>query len=255
LVEIRGGDAILLFIGFCAGNWRKSAIGSEEEMAAKTLGVSVELASQTKSPAPIRILVADDHPFVREGISAMLGLQPDLVMVGEATTGEEAIELFRDLRPDVTLMDLQMPVIGGVEAIARIRLEFPPAKILVLTTFGGDGQILKAIKAGCAGYLLKTSGREEMFKAIRAVHSGCQYLQAEVVKNIAVHAGALALSEREITVLDLVANGHANKQISRSLQLSDETIKTHLKNIFFKLNVTDRTHAVTIAAQRGIIAL
>ena len=211
-------------------------------------------AAQCAETGPIRILIVDDHPFMRDGVAAMIGLQPGLKVIGEASTGEEAIDMVRRLLPDVTLMDLQLPGMTGVESIVRIRMEFPAARILVVTTYGGDGQILRALRAGCAGYLLKTAVREELFDAIRAVHAGRQHLERAVSDEIACHAGALPLSEREMTVLALVADGQSNKQVAKQLRLSDETIKAHLKNIFLKLEVTDRTRAVTTAIRRGLIA-
>ncbi len=210
---------------------------------------------QSDQSAPIRILVVDDHTFLRDGLTAMIGLQPDLRAVGEASTGEEAIGMVRRLHPDVTLMDLQLSGMSGLEAIIRIRLEFPAARILVVTTFGGDGQILRALRAGCAGYILKTAVREQLFEAIRTVHAGRQYLDPAVSDELGRHGSDLPLSERETAVLALVADGQANKQIARTLRLSDETIKAHLKNIFMKLDVSDRTRAVTIALRRGLIVL
>jgi DNA-binding NarL/FixJ family response regulator len=206
-------------------------------------------------PLPIRILVVDDHPVLREGVAAILEDRPDLLMVGEARDGVEAVERFRTLRPDVTLMDLQMPVMDGVEAIAAIRAEFPEARILVLTTYAGDVQAVRALKAGATGYLLKSSLRTEMLDAIHNVHRGRRHLHRDVAAEIALHVVDEGLSERETAVLALVATGKANKEVARALSLSEETVKAHLKNIFAKLDVADRTHAVTVAARRGIIDL
>lgn len=204
---------------------------------------------------PIRILLVDDHPMLREGVASILEDQPDMVVVGEAGDGAEAVERFRELRPDVTLMDLQMPGMNGVEAIAAIRAEFPDARFLVLTTYAGDVQAVRALKAGATGYLLKSSLRTEMLDAIHSVHRGRRHLHGDVAAEIAMHVLDEPLSGREIDVLRLVASGRANKEIARELTLSEETVKGHLKNIFTKLHVTDRTQAVTVAARRGIIGL
>lgn len=203
----------------------------------------------------IRILTVDDHPLLREGIAAILGLQPDMQLVGEAEDGMQAIKSFRELRPDVTLMDLQMPILNGVEAIGRIRKDFPDARIIVLTTYAGDVQALRAMRAGAAGYLLKGALRRDLLDAIRAVHGGRRYLSPEIAQQIALHSSEDSLSEREIGVLRLVALGKANKEIAGELSVSEDTVKAHLKSIFAKLNVGDRTQAVTLALKRGIIEL
>jgi DNA-binding NarL/FixJ family response regulator len=207
------------------------------------------------APAPVRILIADDHPLVREGIGAILEDRSDMVVVGEARDGAEALAQYRDLRPDVVLMDLQMPVMNGVEAILAIRAEFPSAHILVLTTYAGDVQAVRALKAGAIGYLLKNSLRTELLDAIHNVHRGRRHIDRAVAAEIAIHVADDDLSEREVAVLRQVAVGKANKEIARALSLSEETVKAHLKSIFAKLDVADRTHAVTVAARRGIIDL
>ncbi len=211
------------------------------------------VTSGQAGPAPIRVLIVDDHAVVREGIAALLGRQPDMTAVGEASDGDEAVALFRELAPDVTLMDIQMGRMGGIEAIEQIRRTSPEAKILVLTTYPGDAQVVRAIRAGAAGYLLKNCIRKELLDAIRAVHAGGRVLSPDVAHDLAIHALDEPLSNRELTVLRLVANGHPNKQIASQLELSTDTIKAHLKSIFAKLGVTDRTEAVTVAARRGFI--
>jgi DNA-binding NarL/FixJ family response regulator len=204
---------------------------------------------------PIRVLVVDDHPVLRDGVAAILGNQTDMTMVGEARDGNEAIERFRALRPDVTLMDLQMPGRNGVDAITAIRAEHPGARIIVLTTYSGDVQAVRALKAGATGYLLKSSLRTELIDAIRNVHRGQRHVHRDVADEIAIHVVDEALTEREIAILRLVSIGKANKQVASELGLSEETVKGHMKSIFSKLDVADRTHAVTVAARRGIIEL
>ena len=203
----------------------------------------------------IRILTVDDHPMLREGIAAAIARQPDMILVGEAVNGREAIETFRTTLPDVTLRDLQMPEVNGVEAISAIRADFPSARIIVLTTYKGDVQALRALKAGASGYLLKSALRKEMMDAIRTVFAGRPSIPAEIAVQIAEHVAADALSEREVEVLRCVARGAANKEVAFQLHISEETVKVHMKRILEKLAVTDRTHAVTIALSRGIIDL
>jgi DNA-binding NarL/FixJ family response regulator len=201
----------------------------------------------------IRILTVDDHPLLREGVASMINAEPDMQIVAEADRGAEAIKQFRSCRPDVTLMDLQMPGMNGVDAIKAIRGEFEDARIIVLTTYTGDVQVLQALKAGAAGYLLKSALRTELLNAIRAVHIGQRHVSASIATEIAQHVGEVALSERELEVLRKVAAGNSNKQVAAQLGISEDTAKAHMKNILSKLNANDRTHAVTIAVKRGII--
>jgi len=203
----------------------------------------------------IRILAVDDHPLVRDGIAGLLSVQPDMFMAGEASNGREAIQQFRVLHPDITLMDLQMPEMNGLDALIAIRNEFPDAKVIVLTTYAGDVQILRALKAGAQAYLLKSTLHKELLQTIRSVHAGKKALSPEVSYEIAEHATDDALTPAEIAVLRLIAAGNANKQIADQLSITEETVKSRVKNILSKLGANDRTHAAMIGLKRGIIEL
>jgi DNA-binding NarL/FixJ family response regulator len=204
---------------------------------------------------PIRVLAVDDHPVLREGIAAILEAQPDIALVGTAENGIQAIEQYHALRPDIVLMDLQMPQMGGIEAIEAIHRESPKAHIIVLTTYDGDVQAVRALKAGAAAYLLKSSLRRELLDTIRSVHVGRRHVPPDIAQQIALHAADEPLSKRELSILALVADGKANKEIAWELTISEDTVKAHMKSIFAKLDVGDRTHAVTAAIRRGIITL
>ena len=203
----------------------------------------------------IRILTVDDHQLLREGIAAVLEGQADMTLVAQASNGREAVESFRRLRPDVTLMDLRMPGMSGIEAITHIRSEFPDARIVVLTTYAGDAQAAAALKAGAAGYLLKNLVRKELLETIRAVHGGKRRVPPEIATEIAEHVADDELTGREIEVLRRVAAGKSNKLIAAELDISEGTVKTHMKSILPKLDASDRTHAVMIALRRGILDL
>ena len=205
--------------------------------------------------AQIRVLAVDDHVLIRQGIAVLLGDQKDMALVAEASNGREAIQQFRAHRPDVTLMDLQMPEMNGMDSIIAIRGEFPDAKIIVLTTYKGDVQILRAMKAGAQGYLLKNTIHKELVDTIRAVHSGKKALSPEASFEIAEHATDDALTPAEINVLRLIAAGNANKQIADQLSITEETVKGRVKNILSKLGASDRTQAAMIGLKRGIIEL
>src|SRR5580698_5374872 len=201
----------------------------------------------------IRVLVVDDHPLMREGIVAVIQGAADIIVVGEAGNGQQAIEMFRVHRPDVTLMDLQMPIMNGIDAIKTIRLEFPNSRFIVLTTYQGDVQALRALKAGASGYLLKNMIWKDLPESIRIVHSGRKRIPAEIAEALAEHVTGDALTDREVQVLRRVALGTGNKSIAAELSVSEATIKAHMKSILAKLGANDRTHAVTIATRRGFL--
>ncbi|WP_157466568.1 response regulator [Edaphobacter aggregans] len=206
-------------------------------------------------PERIRILVVDDHHVVRQGLVALLGILPEIEVVGQAADGAEAIALHRSLHPDITLMDLQLPKLSGVEAIRRIRAEDPAARVIVLTTFDGDEDIYRAIEAGAKAYLLKGMTVDELTSTIRAVHSGKTRLAPAIAEKLAERMSGQALTAREQNVLERIVAGRSNKEIASDLDISEATVKTHVNNLLGKLGVSDRTHAATVALQRGIVHL
>jgi len=208
-----------------------------------------------KESSAIRVLVVDDHVLLREGIASLLGNESDMQVVAEATNGRESIEQFRKYRPDVTLMDLQMPGMSGMDAITAICGEFPGARIVVLTTYSGDVQVVRALRAGARGYLLKSLLRNELLDTIRAVHAGQKRVPPEIAAEIVEHTTRDSLTAREIEVLRLIGGGNANKEIAAQLSVTEDTVKGHVKNILAKLGANDRTHALAIAFKRGIISL
>jgi DNA-binding NarL/FixJ family response regulator len=203
----------------------------------------------------IRIMAVDDHALLRSGIAGLVNAEPDMKMIAEAATGIEAIKQFRQYRPDITLMDLQMPGMSGIEAIIGIRSDFSEARIIVLTTYSGDVQVVRALRAGARGFLLKSRVNRELLDAIRAVHAGHKRIPPEIAAELAEHAGEEELSARELEVLGLIARGNANKEIAARLKITEETVKSHITRILAKLRANDRTHAVTIGLGRGIIEL
>jgi DNA-binding NarL/FixJ family response regulator len=209
----------------------------------------------TIHPEPIRILSVDDHPLLRAGVVALIETQPDMTMVGEAASGREAIEMYRAKRPNITLMDLQMPDMSGIDAIIAIRSEFPDARIIVLTTYEGDVLAHRALKAGARAYILKGLVRKELLDAIRTVHTGRRHVQSEVALELADHAADDALTAREVEVLELIGTGNSNKTIADKLSIAEHTVKGHVKSILSKLGASDRTHAVMLGLKRGIIQL
>ena len=206
-------------------------------------------------PNVIRILAADDHPLLRKGIASLVNGEPDMKLIAEASNGEEAVEKFRLHRPDVTLMDLQMPGLNGIEAIIRILGEFPGARIIVLTTYKGDAQVKGALRAGARAYVLKGNVHLELLETIRTVHEGRKKMPPEIATELAEHATEDDLSVREIEVLRLIAAGNSNKEIAEHLSIGEGTVKSHVSNILSKLSASDRAHAVTIGLKRGIIEL
>jgi len=206
-------------------------------------------------PSMIRILAVDDHPLLRKGIAALVNTEPDMKLVAEAANGEEAVESFRLYRPDVTLMDLQLPGVNGIEAIDRILGEFPDARIIVLTTYTGDAQVLRALRAGARAYILKGHVHRELLETIRTVHAGRKRIPPDIAVELAEHTTEDELSSREIEVLRLIAAGNSNKQIADQLCIEESTVKSHVTNILSKLSANDRAHAVTIGLKRGIIGL
>lgn len=204
---------------------------------------------------PIRILVVDDHHVVRQGLVALLNIMPEIEVVGQASDGLQAIELHRSLRPDITLMDLQLPKLGGVEAIQKIRTDQPEARFVVLTTFDGDEDIFRALQAGAKAYLLKGMTIEELLSTIQAVHSGKTRISPAIAEKLAERMSGQALTARELGVLERIVAGRANKEIASDLNISEATVKSHINNLLGKLGVSDRTHAATVALQRGIVHL
>lgn len=218
--------------------------------ASENIGIT---HSQGTVPARITVLCADDHPLVRDGIAGLLSDAEDMELVGEAADGREAVALYRRLRPDIVLMDLKMPNMGGIEALMEIKSEYPSAKIIILTTYEGDAIAQRAIQGGAFAYILKSEVRKGLLDTIREVHAGHKRVSSEVASAIAMRSGEHALSSREISVLQQIAFGRSNKEISDALEIAEGTVKNHVKSILSKLEASDRTHAVVIGLERGII--
>jgi DNA-binding NarL/FixJ family response regulator len=209
----------------------------------------------TNGSPQITILVVDDHPLLRDGIAALIGSEPDMTLVGACSTGRDAIQQFRERRPDVTLMDLQMPGMNGVDAILAIRGEFPNARIIVLSSYAGDAQVMRALRAGASGYLVKNHVHNDLLETIRQVHAGQKSISPDVSIELARHAMDAPLTPAEIDVLRLIAAGNGNRQIADQLGITEDTVKGRVRNILSKLSANDRTHAAIIGLKRGIIAL
>jgi DNA-binding NarL/FixJ family response regulator len=207
------------------------------------------------SQAPIRVFSVDDHPLLREGIAAIINNQTDMLMIGEAATGSEAIQKFREQKPDVVLLDLRLPDMSGIDVLIAIRNEFPEARIIMLTTFEGDVEIRRALEAGARAYMLKSMPPKELIEVIRYVHAGKKRVPSEIAAHLAEHLGDESLTPRELEVLQHIASGNRNRQIAEQLFISEETVKVHIKHIMEKLRASDRTEAVAIAIRRGIIQL
>jgi DNA-binding NarL/FixJ family response regulator len=216
---------------------------------------SAETLWPPPDPRPIRLLVVDDHPLLRSGVAALVANHPDIVLVAEASDGREGVEQFRAHNPDITLMDLQMPSMSGIDALMAIRELQPAARVIILTTYSGDTQVLRAMKAGAQGYLVKNLLHKDLLATIRAVHAGQKMMSPAVATEVATYSAEDALTSREVDVLRFLANGCANKEIAYQLSISEDAIKSRVKNILMKLHANDRTHAVTIGLRRGIIEL